>query len=105
MLLARGKNGSRDCSAGRAGISRLMGAFDDSADPELGAACNRLATWVEPLPEGVVIDAASKLTERDLALILRHLHATRLGDYTGAPAETRTPRPIGRASVPITAKD
>ena len=29
-----------------------MGAFDDSADAELGAACNRLAAWVEPLPAG-----------------------------------------------------
>jgi hypothetical protein len=55
-----------------------MAAFDDTFDPELGAACNRLAAWVEPLPEGTVIDPTSRLTERDLALILRRLHATRM---------------------------
>jgi len=36
-----------------------MTVFDDSLDPELGEACNRLASWVEPLPEGQVIDQAS----------------------------------------------
>jgi hypothetical protein len=46
-----------------------MASFDNSADPELGAACDRLAAWVEPLPEGQVIDPTSGLTERDLALI------------------------------------
>ncbi|MBB6505421.1 hypothetical protein F4693_002409 [Sphingomonas endophytica] len=70
-----------------------MAAFDDSADPVLGAACNRLASWVEPLPAGIVIDPASGLSEADLALILRHLHATR---RQGA---------AGRASVPLTARD
>lgn len=54
-----------------------MADFDDSADPELSAACNRLAAWVEPLPEGKVIDQNAGLTERDLAMILRHLYATR----------------------------
>jgi len=54
-----------------------MADFDDSADPELGEACNRLAAWVEPLPVAAVIDRDTGLTERDLALILRHLHATR----------------------------
>lgn len=70
-----------------------MAAFDDSADPALGAACNRLAAWVEPLPAGIVIDPASGLNEADLALILRHLYATR-----HAPAS-------GRSSVPLTARD
>jgi hypothetical protein len=54
-----------------------MADFDDTFDPELGAACNRLAAFVEQLPEGAVIDPASQLTERDLALILRRLYATR----------------------------
>lgn len=36
-----------------------MAAFDDSFDPDLGAACNRLAAWVEALPEGALIDPAS----------------------------------------------
>ena len=72
-----------------------MAAFDDSADPALGAACNRLAAWVEPLPAGIVIDPASGLSEADLALILRHLHATRHAVAGGG----------GRASVPLTARD
>ncbi|MEH3123650.1 MAG: hypothetical protein PGN16_17040 [Sphingomonas phyllosphaerae] len=74
-----------------------MAAFDDSADPALGAACNRLAAWVEPLPAGVTIDPASGLTEADLALILRHLHATRHGEAAG--------RAAGRSSVPLTARE
>lgn len=80
-----------------------MAAFDDSADHELGAACNRLAAWVEPLPAGATIDAASGLTEADLALILRHLHATRADPVAAPPGEVaaRSERP----SVPITAKD
>lgn len=81
-----------------------MAAFDDTFDPELGAACNRLAAWVEPLPEGTVIDPTSRLTERDLALILRRLHATRMVRQDDQnPVEHRSP-PIGRASVPITVK-
>lgn len=80
-----------------------MAAFDDTIDPELGAACNRLAAWVEPLPEGVLIDPGSRLTERDLALILRRLFDTRhlAGDDRSAD---NAPRQAGRASVPITAK-
>lgn len=74
-----------------------MAAFDDSADPELGAACNRLAAWVEPMPAAMPIDPASGLTEQDLALILRHLHATRR-DGVGAVQPAR-------ASVPITKRD
>jgi len=54
-----------------------MAPFDDSADPTLGAACNRLAAWVETLREGVVIEKGFDLTEEDLGTILRHLHATR----------------------------
>lgn len=54
-----------------------MADFDDSTDAELGAACNRLAAYVLPIPEGSVIDEASGLTERDLVLILRKLHQTR----------------------------
>ncbi|GAA3266522.1 hypothetical protein GCM10020258_35600 [Sphingomonas yabuuchiae] len=54
-----------------------MAAFDDSSDPDLGAACNRLAMWVESLPERALIDPASELAEDDLALILRRLHAMR----------------------------
>ncbi|WP_322965171.1 hypothetical protein [Sphingomonas fuzhouensis] len=74
-----------------------MAAFDDSIDPELGAACNRLAAWVEALPEGAVIDPASDLREDDLALILRRLYATR---HLGRDV----PAPTARASVPVTAK-
>lgn len=81
-----------------------MAAFDDTLDPELGAACNRLAAWVEPLPEGAVVDATSQLTERDLALILRRLHATRMLDQAGEPSVAGQSLPWGRASVPITAK-
>lgn len=60
-----------------------MAAFDDSTDPELGAACNRLAAFVEPMPAGMVVDRVSGLTEDDLALILRHLHSTRRSDTAG----------------------
>lgn len=81
-----------------------MADFDETFDPELGAACNRLAAWVEPLPEGVVIDAASGLTERDLALILRRLYATRHAERVGPSLGDGPPRPAARASVPITAK-
>ncbi|RSU52265.1 hypothetical protein [Sphingomonas sp. S-NIH.Pt15_0812] len=81
-----------------------MADFDDSSDAALGAACNRLAAWVEPLPEGHVIDAASGLTERDLALILRHLHATRLSASPDGPPAARDAPPPGRASVPVTAR-
>lgn len=81
-----------------------MANFDDSPDLELGAACNRLAAWVEPLAEGVLIDPASQLTERDLALILRHLYATRhAGRAETQQVEGATRRP-SRPSVPITAK-
>ena len=81
-----------------------MTAFDDPADAELGQACNRLAAWFEPLPEGQVIDRASGLTERDLALILRRLYATR--EYAPAPVLTmdETAERYGRPSVPITKK-
>ena len=81
-----------------------MADFDDSADPELGAACNRLAAWVERLPVAAVIDRDTGLTERDLALILRHLHATRhQRPAAGGAVEAAVDRPQ-RASVPITAK-
>jgi len=80
-----------------------MADFDDTFDPDLGAACNRLAAFVEPLPEGAVIDPASQLTETDLALILRRLYATRLAEQAGSrpAAETRS---AARASVPLTAR-
>ncbi|KQN92642.1 hypothetical protein ASE95_08125 [Sphingomonas sp. Leaf231] len=82
-----------------------MASFDDSADPALGAACNRLAAWVEPMPGGIVIDPASMLTEEDLALILRHLHATRKGTPADAVSSTDPADRVGRASVPLTARD
>lgn len=80
-----------------------MADFDDTFDPDLGAACNRLAAFVEPLPEGATIDPASQLTERDLALILRRLYATRHAEQVESrPAgEARSP---ARASVPLTAR-
>lgn len=81
-----------------------MADFDDSFDPALGAACNRLAAWVEPLPEGRVIDAASGLTERDLALILRHLYATRLSASPEVQSDMHDAVQPGRASVPVTAR-
>ncbi|WP_230482206.1 hypothetical protein [Sphingomonas sp. Leaf21] len=81
-----------------------MAAFDDSADPTLGAACNRLAAWVETLPEGVTIDAASDLVEDDLALILRHLHATRHEAPGRRAADDGATTPRARASVPVTAR-
>lgn len=81
-----------------------MADFDDSSDSALGAACNRLAAWVEPLPEGHVIDPTSGLTERDLALILRHLHATRLSARPEVQLDVPDPLPPSRASVPVTAR-
>jgi len=79
-----------------------MADLNGSADLELGAACNRLAAWVEPLPEGEMIHQASGLTERDLALILRRLYITREIE----PATIREPEEAGersgRPSVPIT---
>lgn len=80
-----------------------MANFDDSYDPELGAACNRLAAFVEPLPAGGMIDPASGLTEADLALILRRLYATRHAEAPGTPPAA--PQPVSRASVPITARE
>ena len=82
-----------------------MAAFDDSTDPVLGAACNRLAAWVELMPAGIVVDPATMLSEEDLALILRHLHATRKNPATDAPVATSDPHRFGRSSVPITARD
>jgi hypothetical protein len=82
-----------------------MATFDDSTDPDLGAACNRLAAWVEPMPAGAVIDATSGLTEQDLALILRHLHATRRDGAADASTATYVPQTAIRPSVPITARD
>ena len=82
-----------------------MAAFDDSTNPELGGACNRLAAWVEPLPAGAVIDDRSGLTERDLALILRHLHATRQDGTNHTSDAGDSSRSPGRPSVPITARD
>lgn len=81
-----------------------MADFDDSADPELGAACNRLAAWVEPLPEGEMIDQASGLTERDLALILRRLYVTREIGPSPPPEPEEAGERYGRSSVPITKK-
>ena len=82
-----------------------MAAFDDSFDPELGAACNRLAAWVETLPEGAAIDPDSGLTEDDLAIILRRLHATRRSPGGEAhPAAAPSPA-TARASVPVTARN
>ncbi len=80
-----------------------MANFDDTFDPELGAACNRLAAFVEPLPEGAVIDATSRLTERDLALILRRLYDTRHTEQVGGAPDEGATRRVGRASIPITA--
>jgi len=81
-----------------------MAPFDDSADPNLGAACNRLAAWVENLREGVVIEEGFDLTEDDLGMILRHLHATRQQNQIETLGMDEAARRYGRASVPITAK-
>ncbi|MDP1027431.1 hypothetical protein Q5H91_09420 [Sphingomonas sp. KR1UV-12] len=54
-----------------------MADFDDAADPELGAACNRLSAFTLPIPSGALIDQASGLTEADLATILRTLYRDR----------------------------
>jgi hypothetical protein len=51
-----------------------------------------------------LIDAGSGLNERDLALILRHLHRTRLEVSTDTSAREEGRR-SGRSSVPITARD
>lgn len=80
-----------------------MAAFDDSSDADLGAACNRLAAWVENLPAGVLIDPASELTEDDLALILRRLYAMRHIGADPSPMD-RSPAATARVSVPVTAK-
>jgi hypothetical protein len=82
-----------------------MADFDDTFDPELGAACNRLAAFVEPLPEGAVIDPVSQLNERDLALILRRLYCTRHGEQVETGSSKPVPSRHGRVSVPITAKN
>jgi hypothetical protein len=82
-----------------------MAAFDDSTDSELGAACNRLAAWVEPLPAGAVIDDRGGLSEQDLALILRHLHATRRDGASHTSDAKVSPWSSARPSVPITARD
>ena len=87
------------------GRAERMAPFDDSANRELGAACNRLATWVESLPAGVVVDSASDLTEQDLAMILRHLHQTRRDVLDAEREPSATSRSYGRTSVPITARD
>lgn len=81
-----------------------MADFNDSLDPELGEACNRLAAWVEPLPEGQMIDRVSGLTERDLAMILRRLYATR--EYAPSAIATvhKAEDHYGRPSVPVTKK-
>ncbi len=55
----------------------FMAAFDDSTDPVLGAACNRLAAFCEALPQGALVDRASGLTEPDLVVILRSLYGIR----------------------------
>lgn len=81
-----------------------MADFNDSADPELGAACNRLAAFCEALPADMVIDRASGLTEPDLVMILRRLHATRLIEDAGDGAPAPEERSSGRAGVPLTAK-
>jgi hypothetical protein len=54
-----------------------MADFDDSTDPALGAACNRLAAFTLPLAAGAVLDEESGLTEDDLILILQHCYKTR----------------------------
>lgn len=54
-----------------------MNSVDDSAGPELGASCNRLAAYTLPIPEGSLIDEASGLTEHDLVQILRAMHRAR----------------------------
>lgn len=81
-----------------------MANFNDSADPELGAACNRLAAFCEALPADMVIDRASGLTEPDLVMVLLRLHATRLIGDAGDAAPPPEARPSGRAGVPLTAK-
>jgi hypothetical protein len=83
----------------------MMAPFDDSADPDLGAACNRLAAWVENLREGVLIEEGFDLTEDDLGMILRHLYATRQQRQIETLTMDEAARRHGRASVPITAKD
>lgn len=82
-----------------------MNNFDDAADPELGAAYNRLAAYVLPLPAGAEIDLPSGLTESDLVLIPRHPHATREAVQIAMLSMDGAGRRYGRASVPITGKD
>ena len=81
----------------------LMAAFDDSTDPELGAACNRLAAFVEPMPAGMLVDRVSGLTEDDLALILRYLHSTRRSDTAGEDLPVAID-PTSYATVPRTSR-
>jgi hypothetical protein len=54
---------------------------------------------------GEEIDPHSGLTESDLVLILRHLHATRKAVQFEMLSMDEAGRRYGRASVPITAKD
>jgi hypothetical protein len=52
-----------------------------------------------------MVDGASRLTERDLALILRHLHATRRDEPVAPSRPDEAAARHGRASVPLTAKE
>lgn len=82
-----------------------MAAFDDSFDPELGVACNRLAALGGVAAAGCADRSRVAIGEQDLALILRHLYATRL-DAVGERAPVQTAlHPAPRASVPVTAKN
>lgn len=81
-----------------------MADFNDSVDPELGAACNRLAAFCEALPADMVIDPRSGLAESDLVTILRRLHATRLIQHPSADRPMSGERMPGQAGVPLTAR-
>jgi hypothetical protein len=52
-----------------------------------------------------MIDDRSGLTEQDLALILRHLHATRRDGASHTSDAKVSPWSSARPSVPITARD
>lgn len=93
------------CAGSEIAYFAWINEFDDAADPDLSAACNHLSAWVEPLPPGTVVDVKSGLTERDLALILRYLHATRRGDGGEMATMQTASQRKARPSVPITANN
>ena len=72
-----------------------MGHFDDSSDPELGAAANRLDAFGSRFSGADVIDAASGLTSADVDRILTVLYRIR----RHSPSEIIAMNQMGRRGL------